>query len=1090
MEDPQHERLFVEFDRLCDLPGGERRRSLAQLEADDPAFAEQLVSLLRVDHRADTAPDPAPPPAASPLTAAVWKMASAAVEPDRVGTRIGRFMLLERIGQGGMGVVYSAFDNELERRVAVKLIRALAPDPREQARLLREARAMAKLAHPNVVTVFEAGTVDNGHGDEVFVAMEYVKGETLRAWARRTPRHWREVVAMYSGAARGLAAAHAAGLVHRDFKPDNVLVGADLRPRVLDFGLARPGTDRDPEAASSSPRDSDHDVGAPAGNVDISAISEDGVALGTPGYMAAEQIDGSPVDHRSDQFAFCVSLYEALYAERPYVGETFVELFVRIKEGTISPLPVGTRVPGWLRAIVLRGLDPRPQARWPSMDALLEALARDPARARTNLMLGAAGLTALGVATWSGSLLVGGEVAPCRDAASQLEQVWDDGQREAVRGALPAEVAEAVVPVFDQYARAWIDGHTEACEATRVRGEQSTERLDHRMQCLTRKRRELAVVIDQLAAAEPNAVANALARARGLSSVAACADPEYLAAQRVVSPGTAARLRGEELREELATAKSCVIAYDEPGFGGQSWTFCPGIEPPVTAVWDDRISSIRVPDGLEARLCTDPGFRGRCLTLLGDAAWLAGDLPTATGLLEGFDDRISSVQWDEFDAEGFSLLAFDAGPDTDPAAYAALEQVGATIADRLAGVVVDIPATSLGTPDRWSRFDERFARRGGLHLWPAWRHLQGPAEGEAACFAGPCGPAAFTFLEHAIGGAQPLRFDAMIEQTYGMLQRGRTYRGSLAYSWSVGEYRFIQLHERIDIDYEHTHWNSADALTERLQLHRARQWLEDELGRARRGSESAVVLVGELDSTLIEVVELNPDIAAVVARAPRQHDIDGVPVLSRSPSAAGMFVQIDFDPHRITAYDVVQIDGELEHVDLWHLDVPRGYRPASHAVLAGNNRVIVEHQTKGQCAAACDAASQFECVSFDYNTRTGHCHLAVVGSDDVEASWNRPPWLLYERSAVPEDFTLYPDAALVGHNTHRIPELTVSQCLAACRAERAFVCRSVDYQRSQGLCDLSETSVGERGLSRPYANYDHFERNDVAVPSSGPMPPG
>ncbi|MCH9688245.1 MAG: serine/threonine protein kinase, partial [Deltaproteobacteria bacterium] len=258
--------------------------------------------------------------------------------------------------------------------------------------------------------------------------------------------------------------------------------------------------------------------------------------VGTPAYMASEQITGQAVDHRTDQFALCVSLFEALYGMHPYQGDTIALQFEQVRTGSIAVPPASTRVPGWLRAVVVRGLHPQPNKRWPSMDALREALGNDPTRARTRLFAGLAGLAALGIATWGGSLMADDRSVPCLDAARHMKPVWDTPQRDAVRETLPTELARNVVPALDRYAQTWMKAHTEACEATQVRGEQSPALLDLRMRCLTRKKRELAAVVEAFAAADPNAVGHALERTRGLSSIAACADAEYLTSQREAPP--------------------------------------------------------------------------------------------------------------------------------------------------------------------------------------------------------------------------------------------------------------------------------------------------------------------------------------------------------------------------------------------------------------------------------------------------------------------------------------------------------------------------------------------------------------------------
>ena len=268
--------------------------------------------------------------------------------------RVGRFHVLERVGAGAMGIVYAAYDPELDRRVAVKILRHA--DPSSDARTLAEARSMASVNHPNVAQVFEVGD----HDGRIFIAMEFVQGRTLRAWQAEGERSWRDVVGMYLDAGRGLAAAHAAGLVHRDFKPDNVLVGED-RVRVVDFGLARAEATAhatfDPRGGASGPGQ------APTGSVG-----------GTPMYMAPEQHGGAVVDAQSDQYAYCVALFEALYGTLPFVGESVDALGASKRAGDVVSFDQ-RRAPQRIHDVVARGLAPDPRDRHPSMDALLRELA-------------------------------------------------------------------------------------------------------------------------------------------------------------------------------------------------------------------------------------------------------------------------------------------------------------------------------------------------------------------------------------------------------------------------------------------------------------------------------------------------------------------------------------------------------------------------------------------------------------------------------------------------------------------------------------------------------------------------------------------
>ncbi|MEM9458125.1 MAG: WD40 repeat domain-containing serine/threonine protein kinase [Myxococcota bacterium] len=369
--------------------------------------------------------------------------------------QVGRYTVLERVGSGAMSVVVAAYDNELDRKVAIKVLRV----NRHQMvqRLLREATALAKLSHPNVVQVYEVGE----HEGEVYMAMELVRGTVLGAWLSSISRPWREVVDVFIDAARGLAAAHAQGIIHRDFKPDNVIVGDDGRVRVLDFGLARGEFDR---------YDGESDETAVTGEARaalLSGLTQTGAAVGTPGYMAPEQIDGATVDSRADQFSLCVALYEALCGQRPFDGDSLAVIRLRVADGPPSWPMVGRRLPAALGRVVLRGLSESPDDRFASMDAFIDALAR-VGRSRRFRAMGA-GMLVLGLvgAWWWSSRetdpsTLGGSTEP-----SEAERrVTDALVLEQARGRLktdPTEALERLAALSDD-APAW-DGEAWAIAA-------------------------------------------------------------------------------------------------------------------------------------------------------------------------------------------------------------------------------------------------------------------------------------------------------------------------------------------------------------------------------------------------------------------------------------------------------------------------------------------------------------------------------------------------------------------------------------------------------------------------------------------------
>jgi tRNA A-37 threonylcarbamoyl transferase component Bud32 len=291
--------------------------------------------------------------------------------PTTSGDRIGRYLVLSPLGAGGMGVVFAAWDPQLGRKIALKLLRtSVAMSSKDaRSRLRREAQAIAQLSHPHVVSIYDVGTTEDG---ALYIAMEFVEGDTLTSWLRAYPRTWREILDVFRQAARGLLAAHSVGLLHRDFKPDNVLVGGDGRVRVTDFGLAR--SVLLPEEVSQV-----HAVGAIALDA---ALTATGTVLGTPRYMPPEQLMGPDLDARSDQFSFCVALYEALYGRHPLPGGTSVRMLDH-GERALAP-PAGSTVPAALGRAVLRGLERDRARRFPSMGALIDELEVRP-RSRSPL---------------------------------------------------------------------------------------------------------------------------------------------------------------------------------------------------------------------------------------------------------------------------------------------------------------------------------------------------------------------------------------------------------------------------------------------------------------------------------------------------------------------------------------------------------------------------------------------------------------------------------------------------------------------------------------------------------------------------------
>ncbi|WNG20950.1 tetratricopeptide repeat protein [Cystobacter fuscus] len=470
------------------------------------------------------------------------------------GATVGRYMVLEKLGAGGMGVVYAAYDPELNRRLALKLLHGGSAQVERsggQARLLREAQALARLSHPHVISIYDVGTWE----ERVFIAMELVEGPSLRDWLKQGPRPWREVVEVFIAAGQGLAAAHAAGLVHRDFKPDNVLLGKDGRVRVLDFGLARQVS-----AAAPGEEPPPQPVDVPWSELGQSPLNtpltSTGLVIGTLAYMAPESYDGI-FDARADQFSYCVTLYELLYGERPHGKTPGPPSTWRTPEP-----PRDARVPANVRRIVLRGLALEPEQRWPSMDALLGALGDTlPRRQRQWLAVG--GLLVLSLGIGLPLQLRSTAEPPCQGGGRRLEGLWDGNRREALGQAFQAtgksnaeESWTRAAQVLDTYARDWTAMHVEACEATRVRGEQSDAVLSLRMACLERRLQSLRALTDVYAHPDAALVDQAAKAASVLPLIAGCANVEALQAPVLPPEDAATRQKVERLEVRLAEARA------------------------------------------------------------------------------------------------------------------------------------------------------------------------------------------------------------------------------------------------------------------------------------------------------------------------------------------------------------------------------------------------------------------------------------------------------------------------------------------------------------------------------------------------------
>ncbi len=449
-------------------------------------------------------------------------VADAPVSELPYGGMIGRYLVLSVLGRGGMGVVYAAYDPVLDRKIAVKLLRYVLADGESEgrARMQREAQALGRLNHPNVITVHDVGE----HQGSMYIAMEIVEGGTLRDW--QDDKSWREIVEAYLSAARGVAAAHAASLVHRDLKPENVLMGHDGRVRVTDFGLARLG-------ALPQPADPRQHLLSPTASVSGS-LTIAGAVMGTPFYMAPEQIDGGVVDARSDQFSLCIALWEALYRQQPFPGTMLALRSAAMKAEPPVP-PAKTQVPRAIGRALVRGLAGEPDARWPTLDDLAAELRRSAQRGgsrRAAFAIGLALVAALALVFALGHRAGAGTETDCASAAKPAESLWTPEVRaDIARGFAEtgAPFAAAAAASLDRgittWRAHWQGDAVASCAATRA-GAQSDAMLDLRTACLERRRIEMATFVAALGHADRALVARAPEMA--LPDLDTCADTAAL----------------------------------------------------------------------------------------------------------------------------------------------------------------------------------------------------------------------------------------------------------------------------------------------------------------------------------------------------------------------------------------------------------------------------------------------------------------------------------------------------------------------------------------------------------------------------------
>lgn len=562
------------FIRALELPTDDRPAFVDKSCQKNPALKREVAELLAADsRRADFLERPID---RNPETLG----ATVRFAP---GTTIGRYILVEELGTGGMGVVYKAYDPELDRLVAVKLLNT--PDNKDNPTsvwLKREAQALARLSHPNVVSVYDV----DAQGDQLFVAMELIEGKTLRDWLSAKSRSFSQILDIFCLAGEGLLAAHQAGLVHRDFKPSNVMVGDRGGVRVLDFGLARANPAPVVETAEHNTvageettvtGDSTDSRGAPtldhlqqaigsAGEKRLlsKTLTQPGHIAGTPVYMAPEQLSGKKVDSRADQYSFCIALYEALYHQLNGVDKPQDQACVEtIDLDKLSAKPAEGKIPSWIRQALVRGLAPDPNQRYGSMADLLAVLKNDPIqrlRRRMAILIGLLATVAmLSLGMWQ--LFFSNEIT-CVPPAGEFEGLWDEGVKQRCAKSFDASgfsFAQAtysrVEPLLDRYVETWRAGYTSACEDTHKHGRQSAAMLDARMGCLRRHRRTFEAFTKQLAGElDRKTITNAIQASMSLPPVDQCSAIDLSELDNAATVDTQKRTLIESLKVDLEVA--------------------------------------------------------------------------------------------------------------------------------------------------------------------------------------------------------------------------------------------------------------------------------------------------------------------------------------------------------------------------------------------------------------------------------------------------------------------------------------------------------------------------------------------------------
>lgn len=532
--------------------------------------------------------------------------ASPAVPALRAGQKVGRFSILSEIGAGGMGRIFEAYDPNLDRRIALKLLRDSGEDGHWQ-RLVREAQALARLDHPNVVRVHDVGV----HEGALFVAMEFVRGGTLKEWLSEHPvgdaERFETAIGLLVDAGRGLVAAHEAGLVHRDVKPSNILIGDDGRARMADFGIAR-ALESTPRAKESDSVSSEEDILLSTDDSE-SSLTRTGVAVGTPAYMAPEQFGRGQVGPAADQFSFCVTAWEVLFGVRPFSGADRRARLAAVRRAEPNR-PEGVEADADVVALLGRGLRYRASARHPRLEELVDALSLDsgsPSTRRSWWRWGAA-IVGVGLLGAVGAHRTGQNRQLCTGATAAFEGVWGDEHRERVRAAMLGSGLEFAPGAWsrleaglERYGERWRDAHTEACEATRVREEQTPERMEETMACLDDAKRSVEALVTLASSGEPSVIANEHELLDGLPSIEGCAE-----------------VRGVPTTAELALLDAIATAGAQRS-AGQPREALQVIEPIAEGLGDDTSPIVRARVLLEYGRGLSEGQGRKAIEVLSEA---------------------------------------------------------------------------------------------------------------------------------------------------------------------------------------------------------------------------------------------------------------------------------------------------------------------------------------------------------------------------------------------------------------------------------------------------------------------------------------